>query len=244
MAIERLLAGAAVAALISGSALAQTGGSTMQPSSAPGTMSPSSAAQPYAAPPTTGGMAEPSAAGNSMGSMSNGSMSNGSMSGGSMSSGSMSGGAMGSTSSFTPIQATGGNIVAELTASGEFTKLVAALKDTNLTTLVSTHPNLTLFAPTDAAFAALPPGQLDTLMKSPAQLQAILTYHLVATTLKESDIKGHAAGKVQAADKKSLTIDGSGATIKVNEAMVLQSAVPASNGEIYPIDKVLMPPAS
>ncbi len=148
------------------------------------------------------------------------------------------------TSAFTPIQATGGNIIAELTASGEFTKLLAALSATNLTTLISTHANLTLFAPTDAAFAVLPPGELDTLMKSPTQLQAILTYHLVAATIKEGDIKGHAAGQVPTADKaKPVTLDGSGPSLKVDDATVLQSAVAASNGVIYPIDKVLTPPS-
>lgn len=229
MPFERLLAGAAVASLMAGSAFAQTGsmtGGAMQPSSPNGSsamQSPSSAAQPYASPPITGGAAQPNT---------------GTMSGGAMSDGAMSSGG------FTPIQPMpGSNIIATLTASGEFTKLLAALKATNLTGLISTHPNLTLFAPTDAAFAALPPGQLDMLMKSPAQLQAILTYHLVATTIKPTDILGHAAGKVPTAAKKSITLDGSGATIKVDTARVLQPGVMASNGIIYPIDKVLTPPA-
>ncbi len=238
MPFQRLLAGAAVAALTAGPALAQTGGSmsagSMQPSSPNGAssmQSPSGAAQPYAAPPTTGGMAQPDS-----GNMTSGSMAGGGMAGGGM--GAMSGGG------FTPIRPMpSSNIIATLTASGEFTKLLAALQATNLTTLISTHPNLTLFAPTDAAFAALPPGQLDMLMKSPQQLQAILTYHLVATTLKPADILGHAAGKVPTAAKKSLNVDGSGPTIKVDTASVLQPGVTASNGIIYPIDKVLTPPA-
>ena len=151
---------------------------------------------------------------------------------------------MGGAAGFTPIRPmAGSNIIATLQASGEFTKLLAALQATNLTSLISTHPNLTLFAPTDAAFAELPPGQLDTLMKSPQQLQAILTYHLVATTIRPSDVQGHAAGPVPAADKKQLTVDGSGSTIKVNDAAVLQPGVMASNGVIYPINKVLTPPA-
>ena len=233
MLFQRLLAGAAVAALISGSALAQTGsmsGSAMQPSSPNGAgamQSPTGSAQPYAAPPTTGGMAQPDS----------GTMAGGSMGGGSM--GAMSG------AGFTPIQPMpGSNIIATLTASGEFTKLLAALQATNLTTLISTHPNLTLFAPTDAAFAALPPGQLDMLMKSPQQLQAILTYHLVAATIKPTDVMGHAAGKVPTASKKSISLDGSGSTLKVDTASVLQPGVTASNGIIYPIDKVLTPPVA
>ena len=244
MRFERLLAGAAAAALMAGSALARTGGSmggAMQPSSPNGAgsmQSPAGASQPYAAPPTTGGPAQPSDT--------TGSMSGGDTSGGNMSGGAMSGGSMGAMSggAFTPIRPTpGANIIAALTASGEFTKLLAALKDTNLTDLIATHPNLTLFAPTDAAFAALPPGQLDMLMKSPPQLQAILTYHLVAATIKPTDVMGHAAGKVPTAAKKSITLDGSGPTLKADTASVLQPGVTASNGIIYPIDKVLTPPA-
>jgi uncharacterized surface protein with fasciclin (FAS1) repeats len=223
MPFERLMAGAALAALVGGSALAQTGGSmpqTMSPDQAGAMQPPSRAPQPPA-----------------------GSMSGSSMGGGAMSNGAMSGGSM-AGAGFTPIQPmAGANIIAELKASGEFTKLLAALDATNLTGLISTHPNLTLFAPTDAAFAALPPGQLDMLMKSPQQLQAILTYHLVATTIKPSDILGHAAGKVPTAAKKDVTVDGSGPTIKVDAASVLQPGVTAANGVIYPIDKVLTPSA-
>ena len=239
MPLQRLLAGAAAAALMAGSALAQTGGS-MQPSSPNGAssmQSPTGSAQPYAPPPTTGGMAQPDS----------GSMSGGNMTGGNMSSGAMGASGMGAMSGggFTPIRPMpGSNIIATLTASGEFTKLLAALKDTNLTDLVATHPNLTLFAPTDAAFAALPPGQLDMLMKSPPQLQAILTYHLVAATIKPTDVMGHAAGKVPTAAKKSITLDGSGPTLKADTASVLQPGVTASNGIIYPVDKVLTPPAA
>ena len=168
----------------------------------------------------------------------------GGMPGGSTPGGPAPGETMGA-SGFTPIRpAPGSNIVATLQASGEFTKLVAALQATNLTGLISSHPNLTLFAPTDAAFAQLPPGQLDTLMKSPQQLQAILTYHLVATTIRPADVQGHAAGPVPAADNKQLTVDGSGPTIKVNDAAVLQPGVIASNGIIYPISKVLTPPGA
>ena len=225
MPTKSLLAGVAAATLVAGSAFAQTSGSmsngamgqTTSPNGGGAMQSPSTSAQPYAPPPTMGG---PPAS-------------------------SMSDGSMASGGAFTPVRSNpSANIIAVLKASGEFTKLLAALDATNLTGLISTHPNLTLFAPTDTAFAALPPGQLDTLMKSPTQLQALLTYHLVATTIKEGEVKGHAAGQVPTADKsKPVTIDGSGPSIKVDDATVLQSAAAASNGEIYPIDKVLTPPA-
>jgi hypothetical protein len=134
------------------------------------------------------------------------------------------------------------NIVANLQASGEFTRLLAALQAANLNRLLAEHANLTLFAPTDAAFAELPPGELDALMRSPAQLQALLTYHIVATTIRPADLLGHTAGQAPAADNKPLSIDGSGPAIRVNDAVVLQPGAPAINGMIYPVDKVLTPP--
>lgn len=133
------------------------------------------------------------------------------------------------------------NIVAELRASGEFTTLLKALDTAALTSVVSTHPGLTLLAPTDAAFAALPPGQLDTLMKNPPQLQALLTYHLINARVTLDQVQGHAAGPVTTVSNKPVTIDGMGPTIRINDANVLQPAVPASNGLVWVIDKVLTP---
>ena len=236
----RILAGVAAAALVGGSAFAQTGatggygaqsGQYPSPTGSGAMQTPSTAAPPYAPPPATGGTVQPS----------NGGMTEGSM----PPPGAMSPGIAAPAGGFTPLRPVpGANIIATLQASGEFTKLLAALQATNLTGLISTHPNLTLFAPTDAAFAQLPPGQLDQLMKSPQQLQAILTYHLVATTIRDADVRGHAAGKVPAANNKQLTIDGSGSALRVNDAAVLQPGVAASNGVIFPIDKVLTPPAA
>jgi uncharacterized surface protein with fasciclin (FAS1) repeats len=229
MSSVRLLVGAA-AVLLAGPALAQTGGatgygSTAQPTGAGAMQSPAIPARPYAPPPVTGGPAQPSAA-----------------PGPAMTPGMA---PSGPPAGFTPLQPNpGASIFAELQASGEFNTLVAALKATNLSNLLSTHPQLTLFAPTDAAFAQLPPGEIDQLMKSPAQLQAILTYHLVATAIRPAEIQGHTAGPVKAADNKQLTVDGSGPSIRVNDAIVLQPGVAAANGFIYPVDKVLTPPSA
>lgn len=133
------------------------------------------------------------------------------------------------------------NIIAELRSAGEFTTLLKALDTAGLTSLLSTRAGLTLFAPTDAAFAALPAGEMDTLTKNPQQLQAMLAYHLINARVTPDQVQGHAAGPVMTVANKNVTIDGSGSTIKVNDANVLQAAVPASNGLIYVIDKVLTP---
>src|SRR5690349_7406738 len=84
---------------------------------------------------------------------------------------------------FKPLPATNAtDIVATLKASGQFNTLLAATDKANLTALLSTRQGLTLFAPTDAALATLPPGALDDLMKTEnaAKLQQLLLYHLVA----------------------------------------------------------------
>jgi uncharacterized surface protein with fasciclin (FAS1) repeats len=148
------------------------------------------------------------------------------------------------TTSYRPIvPATGSNIIAELTASGQFTTLIKALTAANLATLISSHPNLTLIAPTDTAFAALPASQVAMLMDpaNAAQLQALLTYHLINANVKASDVEHHAAGPVPSVATKPVMFDGTGAVLKINDANVLQSGVPASNGTIYVVDKVLTP---
>ncbi len=145
-------------------------------------------------------------------------------------------------SAFTPIASVpGANIVTELKSAGEFTTLIKALTATNLLNLVQSTQNLTLIAPTDAAFAALPPGQLDALMKDPNQLQAVLTYHLIATRVPLKQIQGHSAAPISSAAQKPVTFDGASGDVKINGQTVLQAGVPASNGLIYVVGQVLTP---
>jgi uncharacterized surface protein with fasciclin (FAS1) repeats len=135
-----------------------------------------------------------------------------------------------------------GNIIATLKASGHFTTLLKALDATNLTAVLNGARPLTLFAPTDAAFAALPPGQLNALMIAapPAALQKLLIYHLINEKVEDSKIKG-AKGPIPTVAGTPVYIDGTGATPKVNDADITQTDVVVSNGVIYPIDKVLSP---
>jgi len=142
---------------------------------------------------------------------------------------------------FTPV-APAGDIVATLKASGEFKTFLKALDATNLTSVVAKNPNLTVFAPTDAAFAALPAGELDNLMKpaNATQLQQLLIYHIVNAPVTEAKIKG-AKGPVQTVAGSDLLLDGSTDPIKANSAQVLQANVAASNGIVYVVDHVLSP---
>ena len=143
-------------------------------------------------------------------------------------------------SAFRPI-APAGDILATLQASGEFATFVKAVTATNLTTVIKTQPNITVLAPTDAAFAALPADQLASLMlpANVAKLQALVTYHLINARLDSSKIKGHAATPVATVAGAKVTLDGSGPALKANDATVIQADVMASNGVILVIDKVL-----
>ena len=136
-----------------------------------------------------------------------------------------------------------GNIFTTLKASGKFTILTKALDEAQLSKVLSTTPNITLFAPTDQAFNALPPAQLNALMQpdNAPVLQKVLIYHLVNASLPSDKIKG-SKGQVPSVETSKLQLDGSGAPLKVNDADIIQPDVKASNGIIQVVDKVLIPP--
>jgi uncharacterized surface protein with fasciclin (FAS1) repeats len=132
-----------------------------------------------------------------------------------------------------------GDIADTLRASGQFTILVKALDATALTSVLKRPGPLTLLAPTDAAFQAMPADQLASLMKpeNAAQLQALLAYHLINSAVPPSKIQG-SKGPIRTASGASVQVDGSGATLKVNDANVI-GVTAVSNGTIYVVDKVL-----
>lgn len=135
-----------------------------------------------------------------------------------------------------------GDMISTLQGSGHFTILLKALDATNLTTTLRKTPDLTLFAPTDEAFQALPAGQLAELLmpKNAPLLQKVLIYHLVHLNLDSSKIKG-AKGPVESVETGKLMFDGSGPVLKVNDADIIQPDVHATNGVIQVVDKVLIP---
>jgi uncharacterized surface protein with fasciclin (FAS1) repeats len=134
-----------------------------------------------------------------------------------------------------------GDIADTLKASGQFTILVKALDASNLTSVLKTPGPLTILAPTDAAFNALPPAQLANLLKieNAPQLQALLTYHLINAGVPMSKIQG-SKGPIRTVANTDVQIDGTDGTIRVNDASVVGHAA-VSNGDIYAIDKVLTP---
>ncbi|MDO9223479.1 MAG: fasciclin domain-containing protein [Caulobacter sp.] len=137
----------------------------------------------------------------------------------------------------TPVVARG-DIIETLKADGHFTTFLKALEAANMTKVLKTNKNLTVFAPTDAAFAALPAGELDRLMKSPAELQKLLTYHVINAPVAAAKIKG-AKGGVKTVAGPELMLDGSGATLLANTATITQTDVMATNGTLHVVDQVL-----
>ena len=134
------------------------------------------------------------------------------------------------------------DIVVTAVAAGQFKTLAAALTAAGLVDTLKGFGPFTVFAPTDAAFAALPAGTVDTILKpeNKAKLTAILTDHVVA-------------GKVMAADvvklKEAKTVNGAmvavkvdGGNVMINNAKVTTADIEASNGVIHVIDTVILPP--
>jgi len=140
------------------------------------------------------------------------------------------------------------DIVDTATAAGDFTTLVAAVQAAGLEDTLRGKGPFTVFAPTDEAFAALPAGTVDTLLKDPTgDLSDILTYHVVSGAVPAADVIGldgkevttvnGAVFTVGVADDGSVTLtDAAG-----NKVAVVATDVQASNGVIHVIDAVLLP---
>ncbi|MDP3749312.1 MAG: fasciclin domain-containing protein [Phenylobacterium sp.] len=137
-----------------------------------------------------------------------------------------------------------GDIVDTAKASGQFTTFLKAAEATNLTGLLKTNKNLTVFAPTDAAFAALPAGELEKLMlpENKAQLQKLMIYHIVNAPVTSADFKG-STRKAATVAGPSVELSG-GEKPMVNDATIVQADIAASNGILHVVDKVLMPGAA
>lgn len=143
---------------------------------------------------------------------------------------------------FTAVAAKAADIVDTAVSAGQFNTLVAAVKAAGLVDTLKGEGPFTVFAPTDAAFAKLPAGTVENLLKpeNKDQLVAILTYHVVPGKVMAADIAGKKleAGTVQGGE---LSIDAMGDGVSVDEAKVIQADVEASNGVIHVIDTVVLP---
>jgi uncharacterized surface protein with fasciclin (FAS1) repeats len=130
------------------------------------------------------------------------------------------------------------DIVDTAVSAGQFNTLAKALTEAGLVETLKGQGPFTVFAPTDEAFAKLPPGTLEALLADKAKLTAVLTYHVVAGKVMAADvIKLSEAKTVQGQSVKIGTMGG----VMVNDAHVVKTDIMASNGVIHVIDKVILP---
>ena len=133
------------------------------------------------------------------------------------------------------------DIVDTAVAAGAFNTLVAAAHAADLVDALKGDGPLTVFAPTDEAFAKLPEGTVETLLKpeNKDQLAAILLYHVVAGSVYSGDVSdGATPATLQGATLEVSLADG----VAINGAKVVQADIEAANGVIHVIDTVLLPP--
>jgi len=130
------------------------------------------------------------------------------------------------------------DIVDTAVAAGSFKTLVTAIQAAGLVDTLKGDGPFTVFAPTDEAFAKLPAGTLDALLKDKEALSKVLTYHVVAGKVMAANVK---PGKVKTVQGQSLNITSGSYGVKVNSAKVVQTDIMASNGVIHVIDTVVLP---
>ena len=144
----------------------------------------------------------------------------------------------------TVARASNQDIVDTAVGAGRFKTLAAALTAADLVETLKRPGPFTVFAPTDEAFAKLPAGTVENLLKpeNKAKLTAILTYHVVPGAVKAEQVtKLSEAKTINGAMVKVSTEDGK---VMINHATVVKADIPASNGVIHVIDKVILPPES
>ncbi len=135
-----------------------------------------------------------------------------------------------------------GNVVEEASKAGSFKTLIAAAKAAGLAGTLASTRNITVFAPTDAAFAALPAGTVENLLKpkNRGKLRAILTYHVLGQRVGSKSIR-LGRSHVRTLNGKSVRVSKGVFGVRVNGARVVAADVNASNGVIHVIDRVLLP---
>ncbi len=137
------------------------------------------------------------------------------------------------------------NIVETAQSAGMFGTLIAAAKAAGLADALSNGENLTVFAPTDEAFAALPEGVVADLLKpeNKAKLAAILSYHVLPRELSSNQLPGRTihVKTIKSGGDKMLSVTKSTSGVMVDQSNVVKADIRAENGIIHVIDKVLLP---
>ena len=141
------------------------------------------------------------------------------------------------------VAATAGNLVETAVDAGQFKTLVAAVQAAGLGDALSGPGPLTVFAPTDEAFAKLPDGTIEGLLKpeNKDKLIAILTYHVIPGKVMAGDVAGKKLN-VATLQGGTVAVDAMYGGVVINDATVVAADIEASNGVIHVIDRVILPP--
>ena len=132
------------------------------------------------------------------------------------------------------------NVVQRVQSAGTFRTFVALLQRAGLASTLSGRGPYTVFAPTDAAFAALPKAQLDALANDKPALRALLLYHVVKGDVSPAELV-KLRGEHTLDGGRTVTITASGTHVRINGASVLTSYARSSNGTVHVVNKVLIP---
>ncbi|MBU1513895.1 MAG: fasciclin domain-containing protein [Alphaproteobacteria bacterium] len=134
-----------------------------------------------------------------------------------------------------------GDLVDTLKLSGQFNTFVGGIDATNLAGLLKTNKNLTVFAPTDAAFAAMPPADLAKLKSDKAAMQKFVLHHVVNAPIDSTKIKG-AKGPIPSGAGDTILLDGSdeAGVLKVDGAKIVQADLHTGSGLLHVVDHVLV----
>ena len=133
------------------------------------------------------------------------------------------------------------DIVDTAVSAGSFKTLAAALEAAGLVDTLKGKGPFTVFAPTDEAFAKLPAGTVESLLKpeNVEQLRAVLTYHVVSGTVMAKDVVGLKTATTVNGQRAGIAVDGN--TVRIDGATVVKTDITTSNGVIHVIDTVILP---
>lgn len=137
-----------------------------------------------------------------------------------------------------------GDLVDTLKAAGQFSTFIKGADATNLTGLLKSNKNLTVFAPTDAAFRALPTAELQKLQTDKTAMQKFILHHVINAPVDSSKIKG-ARGPVPSGAGDQILLDGSdeAGVLKADGATIVQADIRTNSGLLHVVDRVLAPGA-
>ncbi|WP_165251324.1 fasciclin domain-containing protein [Paludisphaera soli] len=144
----------------------------------------------------------------------------------------------------TPAFAAEKDIVDTAVGAGSFKTLVAAVKAAGLVETLKGDGPFTVLAPTDEAFAKLPEGTVESLLKpeNKDKLIAVLTYHVIPSKAMAADVVKLDGKSVKSVQGGAVKVSVDGKTVMINDAKVIKADIACSNGVIHVIDTVILPP--